>query len=436
MDFTPVPGGTRPLPPAQGFPLPSSIQPLPMSSPSTGLSGAQDFARLQTTGRLTTELHLQEKDGLPAASSLARSGPDPLLDMQSILATMQDTFLQQVKGLLGVAPAQPSLGPSVPTDMGQDVLWQPSPAGDWEGQNEQGRVPGHVSDLVIRPLLSAEMDGLGIVAVVLSALTTPPTDHAQGHLLPSGIESVVGVQDVITPALWLEAGAHRHLVTTGPAPTPQPASVDAARHRLHVGLHPRDVARHLRQDGRLLSDATPMLHLLFQRMNSTIMEAQLMSHESAMMARELFTHLYMLRRHTVLDTAGVDLPQREKDSLIFLYYIGIRCEPLYPKCNGICFNKSKNMTLSSPIHRWQRHFVDCQSTRMTQMTKDFARHHDENYGLKWRFDKIISVCDICDICSSVLLLRFHGRFASQLRNQIRTTCKVTCLWKTNTFFYS
>ena len=52
-------------------------------------------------------------------------------------------------------------------------------------------------------------------------------------------------------------------------------------------------------------------------------------------------------------------------------------------------------------------------------------------GLKKRFDKIISVCDICDICSSVLLLRFHGRFASQLHNQIRTTCKVTCL-----FFYS
>ena len=63
------------------------------------------------------------------------------------------------------------------------------------------------------------MDGLGIVAVVLSALTTPPTDRAHGHL-PSGIESVVGVQDVITPALWLEAGAHRHLVAAGPAPAP------------------------------------------------------------------------------------------------------------------------------------------------------------------------------------------------------------------------
>ena len=126
MDFTPVPGGPRPLPPFQGFPLPSSIQPLPVSSPSTGLSGVQDFAWLQTTGRLTSQLHLQEKACLLVASLVARSGPDPLLDMQSILATMQDTFLQQVKGLLGVAPPQPSLGPSVPTDMAFQTRW-PSP---------------------------------------------------------------------------------------------------------------------------------------------------------------------------------------------------------------------------------------------------------------------------------------------------------------------
>ena len=34
-----------------------------------------------------------------------------------------------------------------------------------------------------------------------------------------------------------------------------------------------------------------------------------------------------------------------------VYYIGTRCEPLYPKCNCISSNKSMNMTLSSPIHR-------------------------------------------------------------------------------------
>ena len=128
MDFTQVQGGPRPLLPAQGFPLPSYMQPLPVYSPSTGLPGAQDFTRLQTTGRLTSQPQLQD----PVASSVARSGLDPLEDMQSILAAMQDTFLQQVKGLLGEASPQPSLGPSVPTDMGQDALQQPNPADNQE----------------------------------------------------------------------------------------------------------------------------------------------------------------------------------------------------------------------------------------------------------------------------------------------------------------
>ena len=38
-----------------------------------------------------------------------------------------------------------------------------------------------------------------------------------------------------------------------------------------------------------------------------------------------------------------------------------------------------NVTPSPPIHQRQRHFVDCQGTRMTQMTKDFTMRHDENY---------------------------------------------------------
>ena len=37
-----------------------------------------------------------------------------------------------MKDLLGVAPPQLSLGPSVPTDMGQDTLRLPSPSGDRE----------------------------------------------------------------------------------------------------------------------------------------------------------------------------------------------------------------------------------------------------------------------------------------------------------------
>ena len=71
-----------------------------------------------------------------------------------------------------------------------------------------------------------------VVAIVLSALATPPTDGAHAHLLPSGIKSIIGVQDVITPTLWLEAGAHHHLVAVGPAPTPRPASVGPVIARL------------------------------------------------------------------------------------------------------------------------------------------------------------------------------------------------------------
>ena len=37
-----------------------------------------------------------------------------------------------------------------------------------------------------------------------------------------------------------------------------------------------------------------------------------------------------------------------------------------------------------------------------------------------------------DICSAIFLLRFHGSFAGRLHNQIRTTYKVTCLWKLET----
>ena len=64
------------------------------------------------------------------------------------------------------------------------------------------------------------------------------------------------------------------------------------------------------------------------------------------------------------------------------YYISTRCESLYPKCNRISSNKSMNMTPYSPIPRRQRHFVDGQRTRMTQLTKDFAMRHDENY-VEW-----------------------------------------------------
>ena len=108
------------------------------------------------------------------------------------------------------------------------------------------------------------------------------------------------------------------------------------------------------------------------------------------------------------------------------YYISTRCEPFYPKCNHISSNKSMNMTPFSPIHRRQRHFVDCQETRMTQMTKDFAMPHDENY-VEWnsisiKSHQFVTNCPYQTIyipsITSVFLLRFHYNFAGPLRNQI------------------
>ena len=57
MNFTLVPGDPRTLPHAQGFPLPSSSQLLPVSLPYTDLPGAQDFARLRTMGGLPSQPH-------------------------------------------------------------------------------------------------------------------------------------------------------------------------------------------------------------------------------------------------------------------------------------------------------------------------------------------------------------------------------------------
>ena len=98
-------------------------------------------------------------------------------------------------------------------------------------------------------------------------------------------------------------------------------------------------------------------------------------------------------------------------------HISTRCKPLYPKSNRISSNKSMNMMPSSPIHRQQRHFVDCQGTHMTQMTKDFAMRHDENY-VQWNAISIKShqfvtncpyqtIYSKHNICSYEFLLRFH-----------------------------
>ena len=82
----------------------------------------------------------------------------------------------------------------------------------------------------------------------------------------------------------------------------------AAGHRLFCALRwPKSV----KNDASLIDD-------LLQRANSTILEAQLMSHDAGITATELFIHLHMLRKHTVLESPTVDLPQRDKDRLLVM----------------------------------------------------------------------------------------------------------------------
>ena len=67
-----------------------------------------------------------------------------------------------------------------------------------------------------------------------------------------------------------------------------------------------------------LKNDVQRLDELLQRANSTVLEAQLMSHDAGVMVTELYTHLHMLRRRTVLDSPSVDLSQRDKDRLMVM----------------------------------------------------------------------------------------------------------------------
>ena len=57
---------------------------------------------------------------------------------------------------------------------------------------------------------------------------------------------------------------------------------------------------------------------LIQRANSMALEAHIMAHDSGVTTTELFTHLHMLLRRSVLDSPTVDLPQRDKDRLLVM----------------------------------------------------------------------------------------------------------------------
>ena len=57
---------------------------------------------------------------------------------------------------------------------------------------------------------------------------------------------------------------------------------------------------------------------LIQRANSMALEAHIMAHDAGATATELFTHLHMLLRRSVLDSPTVTLPQRDKDQLLVM----------------------------------------------------------------------------------------------------------------------
>ena len=48
------------------------------------------------------------------------------------------------------------------------------------------------------------------------------------------------------------------------------------------------------------------------------LEGHIMAHDSGVTATELYTHLHMLRRRSVLEDPSVSLPQRDKDKLLVM----------------------------------------------------------------------------------------------------------------------
>ena len=61
----------------------------------------------------------------------------------------------------------------------------------------------------------------------------------------------------------------------------------------------------------LIEDVSRLDELL-QRANSTVLEAQLMSHDAGVTSTELYAHLHMLRRHTVLEATSSDPAESSK----------------------------------------------------------------------------------------------------------------------------
>ena len=248
------------LPSSILHPASSGVLAFHWTSRSAGLRLASDHRGTDVTAASTGDG--RSPSGFVSHGSQVRSGPI------AGHAIHHGHYARHVsaagKGLARCSSISAATRSPVPMDMGQDALWHPSPAGDQEAlrdvpktRSKRARECSRSQSRSGEPSPSERRDGQshGYCRHSLSSRDTPYRP-ACGHLLPSSIESVVGVWDIIIPALWLEAGAHCHLVTTGPAPAPRPASADPTHQRLNVGLQAGDVVRHLRPDGPPLSDTT------------------------------------------------------------------------------------------------------------------------------------------------------------------------------------
>ena len=201
-------------------------------------------------------------------------------DVQALMKDWQDAFFKTMQDrmqvLMGDAPPQLTAGTWIQQNMGINELRQLSPSSGREEQHED-------SPLMLKPPTSITADQV------------PDAEIAKC-------------------SSWLEAFAARcaHSATISFTSL---ETVCNFLQKVIIFLRSSVAIDFIKNDGSLLDD------LLLQA-NSTVLEAQLMSHDAGITATELYTHLHMLRRRTVPESSMVDLPQWDKDRLLVMYIGG------------------------------------------------------------------------------------------------------------------
>ena len=129
-------------------------------------------------------------------------------------------------------------------------------------------------------------------------------------LVSSAVEQVPDTE-INRCSSWLEAFAARASHTASLSSTTLEASYNFLQKVITV-------LRSLVAQGYFQDAGPTTIEELLQEVNSSVLEAQLMSHDATVTATELHTQLHMLRRRSVLESSAVDLPQRDKDRLLFM----------------------------------------------------------------------------------------------------------------------